>query len=112
MIILADFLYISGGALDISKAPHMIGFVLIIALKAGFFEEYVFRGFFLKLAFQDGIRFSKHVLEGGFLSSLLFGLARLENLTHQPLDATLVQVYSASAIGIFFATIHLRTGSL
>jgi len=39
-------------------------------------------------------------------------LARLENLTHQPLDATLVQVYYASAIGIFFSAIYLRTGIL
>ncbi|MDB6184328.1 hypothetical protein [Streptococcus vestibularis] len=39
-------------------------------------------------------------------------MAHLENLTHQPLEATLVQVYYASAIGIFFAAIYLRTGSL
>jgi len=52
------------------------------------------------------------VLEVVFLSSWFFGLARLENLTHQPLDATLVQVYYASAIGIFFSAIYLRTGIL
>ncbi|MFR6600559.1 MAG: type II CAAX prenyl endopeptidase Rce1 family protein [Streptococcus sp.] len=39
-------------------------------------------------------------------------MAHLGNLTHQPLDATLFQVYYASAIGIFFAAIYLRTGSL
>lgn len=47
-----------------------------------------------------------------FLLSWFFGLARLENLTHQPLDATLVQVYYASATCIFFSAIYLRTGSL
>ena len=52
------------------------------------------------------------MLEVVFLSSWFFGLARLENLTHQPLDATLVQVYYASAIGIFFSAIYLRTGIL
>lgn len=112
LILLADFFYVSASAFGISKAPHMIGTALIIALGAGFSEEYVFRGLFLKLAFQDGIRSSKQVLEGVFLSALFFGLAHLGNLTHQPLDATLFQVYYASAIGIFFAAIYLRTGSL
>ena len=46
------------------------------------------------------------------MSALSFGLAHLGNLTHQPLNATLFQVYYATAIGIFFAAIYLRTGSL
>lgn len=75
LIILADFIYISGGALGISKAPHMIGTALIVALGAGFFEEYVFRGLFLKLAFQDGIRSSKQIFGAVLLSALFFGLA-------------------------------------
>ena len=58
-LLLADFFYVSAVAFGISKAPHMIGTALVIALGAGFFEEYFFRGLFLKLAFQDGIRSSK-----------------------------------------------------
>ena len=94
-LLLADFFYVSAVALGISKAPHMIGTALVIALGAGFFEEYFFRGLFLKLAFQDGIRSSKQVLGVVLLSALSFGLAHLGNLTHQPLNA-----------------IYLRTGSL
>ena len=112
LVLLADFFYISAGAFGISKAPHMIGTALIIALGAGFFEEYFFRGLFLKLAFQDGIRSSKQVLGVVLLSALSFGLAHLGNLTHQPLNATLFQVYYATAIGIFYAAIYLRTCSL
>ena len=104
-LLLADFFYVSAVALGISKAPHMIGTALV-------FEEYFFRGLFLKLAFQDGIRSSKQVLGVVLLSALSFGLAHLGNLTHQPLNATLFQVYYATAIGIFFAAIYLRTGSL
>ncbi|MFR2572126.1 MAG: type II CAAX prenyl endopeptidase Rce1 family protein [Streptococcus salivarius] len=100
---MADFFYISAGAFGISKAPHMIGTALIIALGAGFFEEYVSRGLFLKLAFQDGVKSSKQVLGVVLLSALSFGLAHLGNLTHQPLNATLFQVYYATAIGIFYA---------
>ena len=37
LILLADFIYISGGALGISKAPHMIGTALIVALGGRFF---------------------------------------------------------------------------
>ena len=72
LIILADFIYISGGALGISKAPHMIGTALIVALGAGFFEEYVFRGLFLKLAVQDGIRSSKQILGAVLLSAIFW----------------------------------------
>ena len=79
---------------------------------AGFFEEYVSRGLFLKIAFQDGVKSSKQVLGVVLLSALSFGLAHLVNLTHQPLNATLFQVYYATAIGIFYAAIYLRTGSL
>lgn len=42
LIILADFIYISGGALGISKAPHMIGTALIVALGAGFLKNMFF----------------------------------------------------------------------
>ena len=112
LILLADFFYVSASAFGITKAPHMIGTALIIALGAGFSEEYVFRGLFLKLAFQDGIRSSKQVLGVVFLSAIFFGLAHLGNLTHQPLNATLFQVYYATVMGIFFAAIYLRTGSL
>ena len=41
-LLLADFFYVSAVALGISKAPHMIGTALVIALGAGFFEEYFF----------------------------------------------------------------------
>lgn len=77
----------------------MIGTALVIALGAGFLRN-IFRGLF-KLAFQDGIRSSKQVLGVVLLSALSFGLAHLGNLTHQPLNATLFQVYYATAIGIF-----------
>ena len=53
LILLADFFYLSAGAFGIIKAPHMIGTALTIALGAGFLEEYVSRGLFLKIAFQD-----------------------------------------------------------
>ena len=72
LILLADFFYVSASAFGITKAPHMIGTALIIALGAGFSEEYVFRGLFLKLAFQDGIRSSKQVLGVVFLSYIFF----------------------------------------
>lgn len=71
-LLLADFFYVSAVAFGISKAPHMIGTALVIALGAGFFEEYFFRGLFLKLAFQDGIRSSKQVLGVVFLSAIIF----------------------------------------
>ena len=52
-LLLADFFYVSAVAFGISKAPHMIGTALVIALGAGFFEEYFFRGLFLKTGFRS-----------------------------------------------------------
>ena len=71
-LLLADFFYVSAVALGISKAPHMIGTALVIALGAGFFEEYFFRGLFLKLAFQDGIRSFKTGFRSRSLVCLIF----------------------------------------
>ena len=108
LVLLADFFYLSAGAFGIIKAPHMIGTALTIALGAGFFEEYVSRGLFLKIAFQDGVKSSKQVLGVVLLSALSFGLAHLVNLTHQPLNATLFQVYYATRTGSLWWTIVLH----
>lgn len=52
LVLLADFFFLSAVALGISKAPHMIGTALIIALGAGFFEEYFFVDFSLSSPFK------------------------------------------------------------
>ena len=64
--------------------------------------------FFYVSAVALGISKAPHMIG----TAIIFGLAHLGNLTHQPLNATLFQVFYATAIGIFFAAIYLRTGSL
>ncbi|MBA1434807.1 CPBP family intramembrane metalloprotease [Lactobacillus bombi] len=49
---------------------------------------------------------------GVLLSSLLFALTHLVNLTHQALLITLLQILSAFSIGILLSAIYLRTGSI
>ena len=112
LVILADIFYLTASGFGISQAPQMIPQALIIALGAGFMEEYIFRGLMIQTVLSNGISSSKQVWGTVLLASLFFGLAHLGNLFYQPLDATLYQVYYALVIGIYFSAITIRTGSL
>ena len=52
LVLLADFFFLSAVALGISKAPHMIGTALIIALGAGFLRNIFFVDFSLSSPFK------------------------------------------------------------
>ena len=93
-------------------APQMIPQALLIALGAGFMEEYLFRGLLIKSVLKDKIRSFQQVWGTVLLSSFFFGLTHLGNALYQPLDATLFQVYYAMILGILFAAITLRMGNL
>ncbi|MTB63592.1 CPBP family intramembrane metalloprotease [Streptococcus sp. zg-86] len=98
--------------LGLTKNQHYLPTALTVALGAGFIEEYLCRGILLQVALKDGIHSYKQVLQAVFVSSLIFGLAHLVNLRVQDLDVTLYQVYYATAMGVYFAAVVLRTGSL
>lgn len=108
LILISPFLLLQGFSENLSALPK----ALILALGAGFLEEYICRGILLQIAFKDGITSYKQVLEAVLLSSLIFGLAHLGNLRSQSLDVTLFQVYYATAIGIYFSSVVIRTRSL
>lgn len=97
--------------------PHRANFsllVLINALTAGIFEEAVFRGGLLYLLLKKMSHYKNPPLIAALVSSLVFGCAHLENLffTGQTWNATLQQVFTAAILGLIFAIIYLRTGSL
>lgn len=112
LVLLGDFFFLCGGWYGSSMAPKMIPLALIIALGAGFLEEYLYRGLLIQVGLRGGIRSTQQVWGTVLLSSLFFGLAHLGNALYQPLDATFFQVYYAMIFGIFFSAIYLRTGSL
>jgi len=74
------------------------------------YEEIFFRGIVLGGLLR--IWGTRHLLTITFVSSLLFSLSHLLNLTHQSLLSTGFQATSALAIGLLFAAVYLRTDSL
>lgn len=84
---------------------------LIVGLCAGITEELVFRGMILPGTMTH---FSGHrgMWYAVLISSLIFGMAHMINLTSQPLEATVLQGCNAFFMGIVLAALYLRTRSL
>jgi membrane protease YdiL (CAAX protease family) len=80
----------------------------IYTLLSVFTEELLFRGVFL------GILSRKGILHGVIVSSILFGLFHLSNLSGSPQlqIISLAQVIWATFIGIGFAATRIRTNAL
>ncbi|SRR5712692_972989 len=79
----------------------------VSALLTGLEEEARFRGVILQALLPIG------PLGGAVLSSLLFGMAHLNNLiTHLPAPLVLAQVISAFLLGFGFAACRLRTRTI
>lgn len=90
------------------KLPFMIG------LGAAIFEEYCFRGviFGLLLRRLKAAISYKRTLLAAACSALLFGLMHLLNLTRQAAIPTFMQIIQVTALGMIFAALYLRSGSL
>ncbi|MCH3905286.1 MAG: CPBP family intramembrane metalloprotease [Lactobacillus sp.] len=85
---------------------------VLTALEAGLAEEMLSRA-----AIPAGLgnllsQTKNHLLWTIVLSSILFGMFHLTNLTAQDLGTTLYQVVMASFSGLFFVLLYLYTGQL
>lgn len=85
---------------------------LIVSLEAAIMEEYICRGLLLGGLLKDSQQKLVDIWLAVIGSSLIFGLAHLQNIAHQPLDYTLFQILAATLIGIFYGAIYVRTHSL
>ena len=91
--------------LDPSRMLEHLVFWLVLATLVGFVEEVFFRGLILRALAPRGIWLA------AVASSFLFGLMHLVNLLFgADLDATLLKVGYATAMGFAFAAVALRTG--
>jgi membrane protease YdiL (CAAX protease family) len=80
---------------------------VILALLVGFVEEGFFRGLILRTLLPKGILLST------MLSSVLFACMHLTNLLHGfPWPYVVGQMLDAFGIGVLFAALRLRTGSI
>ena len=95
-----------------SIRPENIGLSLIVSLEAAIMEEYICRGLLLGGLLKDSQQRGRDIWLAVIGSSFIFGLAHLQNITHQPLDYTLFQITAATLMGIFYGAIYVRSQSL
>lgn len=86
--------------------------VTVVALGAGFFEEFLVRGLILGAFAQllEGKR--GQISISVFSSALIFGLLHFCNLTYQTFPATLQQVIYAAVIGVALGVVRVVTNGL
>lgn len=80
---------------------------LLSMLSVGFLEEIIFRSFLFRAMYEQGTRYAI------LISGVTFGLGHIVNLFNgAQLLPTLMQICYATAIGILFTVIYLKSGSL
>ncbi|MEP0265264.1 CPBP family intramembrane glutamic endopeptidase [Dokdonia sp.] len=99
---------------DISQVHGSNVLLLLTAcLMVGFAEEFIFRGLLLPLFIKKYQGHKKGVFLSIFFSALFFGLSHLINLSvNDNIPQVLAQVIFATFMGIFFATVLLKTNKL
>lgn len=87
--------------------------VSLFYIFVGIFEDFLIRGLSLNILLDKFGKTKKGVWLSVFLSSLFFGLIHFTNLmTGASFTGVLIQVISATCIGMYFASIYLRSGSV
>lgn len=87
--------------------------IVILYLLVGVFEDFLTRGLALNILLDKFGKTKKGIWLSIFLSSLFFGLIHFVNIfTGASLKGVLIQVITATCIGMYFAAIYLRSGSV
>lgn len=101
---------------DLSKSPFKtIITVIAIAIGAGFFEEYLVRGFFFTKC-QNLLK--RHQIDryrltiSSLLTSAIFGLLHITNIAVSPIDAVYQQIFYTSCLGLIFCSIRIITNNI
>lgn len=103
------FVPVTGNLLDGIKVtdPNQIFLFFIMALLSGFVEEILFRGLILRALRPTGI------WRAAIFSAVLFGVMHLLNvLSTFSLSYVLLQVGYATAIGLAYAALVIRSGTI
>ena len=87
-------------------------YALLCGVAPGFFEEVACRGIPVGNMMQRWREKENYILRSVLASGIAFGLVHLINLLNGDLPATVLQVCYASAMGIFFGAVYVRTRSL
>ena len=85
---------------------------IFFGLLPGVSEEYQFRVILMGIVMHFTMGKKHRLALAVGLSSVLFGVLHLLNLTHAPLVDTIYQVFYAFAVGVLFAAVYARTRNI
>lgn len=87
--------------------------LFIACMAVGFAEEFIFRGLLVPLFIKKYRYHRKGIFLSIFFSALFFGLSHLINLSvNENIPQVIAQVIFATFMGIFFASVLLKTNKL
>lgn len=87
--------------------------IVLLYLAVGIFEDFLIRGLSLNILLDKYGQTRKGIWLSVIVSSLLFGAIHFSNiLTGASFTGVLIQVISASFIGMYFSAIYLRSGNV
>jgi membrane protease YdiL (CAAX protease family) len=107
-----NFMSIPYGSFVSPDPLHLIVVALHPFAGTGLFEEVLFRGLVLLVLLKVMEKNKKGMMSAVIISSVIFGLVHLVNLTVADTLPVVIQVFSATGIGVFFAAMYLRTKTL
>ena len=97
----------------VPNIPHLLVVTLHPFVGTGLFEEVLFRGLVLKLLLCVMGDSKRRVIKACMISAAIFGIVHISNAFFGAgILPTVAQVIMATAAGIFFAAIYLRTKNL
>ena len=87
--------------------------VILLYILVGIFEDFLTRGITLNILLDKYGKTKRGIWFSIFLSSLIFGVIHFTNIfTGASFEGVLIQVISATCIGMYFSAIYLRSGSV
>ncbi|MBE6150229.1 MAG: CPBP family intramembrane metalloprotease [Firmicutes bacterium] len=87
--------------------------VILLYILVGIFEDFLTRGITLNILLDKYGKTKRGIWFSIFLSSLIFGAIHFTNIfTGASFEGVLIQVISATCIGMYFSAIYLRSGSV
>ena len=96
-------------------APSPLNLLIVVLhpfIGTGLLEEVLVRGLLLKILLKKKGHSKRGIINACVISSAIFGLAHIVNLTHMAVSSVISQIIYATAVGLFYAALYLRTKTL
>lgn len=94
------------------STPLGIFSAVLAGIAPGLFEEVVCRGVVLSSMMRQWHGKENYILKSVLASGIIFGLIHLMNLGSADVPSTIMQVFYAAGMGIFFGAVYARTRNL